>query len=322
MEIDRPDKQTHREEASVTILMATCNGERYLPEQLDSIQAQTFSNWQLWVSDDASADATLAVLADYQQRWAADRMIVLKNEKGASKGFPGNFMSLLCNPDIDADYVACSDQDDIWEPDKLSRALRWLEPVSADTPAVYFSRTRIVDSEDRQTGLSPLFDVRPCFRHALVQSIGGANTMVMNRAARRLLMLAPESQPVVSHDWWTYLVVSGCGGQVFYDSEPSVRYRQHGANYVGANTSLSARATRFLWLLQGVFRRWNQQNIDALSEIRPQLTEENRKVLDLFIAARQAGGVQGWRLLKAAGVYRASHWDRSFLKVAAMCRLL
>lgn len=319
METDRPDKQGRLDEVSVAILMATCNGERYLPEQLDSIQAQTCRDWRLWVSDDASVDGTLDVLADYRQRWGDDRMVVLESE---GKGFPGNFMSLLRNPDIEADYVACSDQDDIWEPDKLSRALTWLGSVPAGTPAVYFSRTRIVDSEGAEMGLSPLFRVRPCFRHALVQSIGGANTMVMNRAAHDLLMLPGQDQPIVSHDWWTYLVVSGCGGQVFYDPEPSVRYRQHEGNHVGANTTLNARATRFLWLLQGVFRRWNQQNIDALSGIRSHLTVENREVLDLFMEARRTGGLQGRRLLKSAGVFRASRWDRSFLQVAAMCRLL
>ena len=117
-------------------------------------------------------------------------------------------MSLLSDADIVGDFFACCDQDDVWWPDKLERALQWLHTVPEHVPAVYFSRTRNVDASGNIIGCSPLFRRPPNFRNALVQSIGGGNTMVFNRAARELLVAAGPVD-VASHDWWTYLLVSG-----------------------------------------------------------------------------------------------------------------
>ena len=89
----------------------------------------------------------------------------------------------MTNPAIDGDYFAFCDQDDLWDEDKLAEALDWLEKQPADTPALYCTRTRTVDERGSEIGLSPLFRRRPSFRNAIVQSIAGANTMVMNKAA-------------------------------------------------------------------------------------------------------------------------------------------
>ena len=86
--------------------------------------------------------------------------------------------------------------------------------------------------------MSPLFRRPPSFRNALVQSLAGGNTMVLNRPARDLVALASRRARFVSHDWWAYLLVTGAGGAVHYSAKPLVRYRQHAHNLVGANTSL------------------------------------------------------------------------------------
>ncbi|EDK72390.1 hypothetical protein TM7_0500 [candidate division TM7 genomosp. GTL1] len=105
----------------VAILLCTYQGETYVPEQLDSFDAQTYPHWKVWASDDSPDDATRRVLADYQSRWAPGRLTVCD---GPRKGFVANFMSLICRPEVQADYYSMSDQDDIWHPEKLHVAQR------------------------------------------------------------------------------------------------------------------------------------------------------------------------------------------------------
>jgi len=85
-----------------------------------------------------------------------------------AEGFVANFLSLTCKASIEADYYAYSDQDDVWESDKLERAVRWLQTVPENIPALYCSRTRLVDAENNEIGLSPLFSKPPSFANALI----------------------------------------------------------------------------------------------------------------------------------------------------------
>jgi glycosyltransferase involved in cell wall biosynthesis len=285
----------------IEILMCTFEAGRFLNDQLDSIIAQTHQNWQLLVSDDASKDGTRKTLESYQNRLGPQRLKILS---GPSKGFVSNFLSLTCNSSSDSNYYAYSDQDDIWDDDKLERALKWLHTIPDKTPALYCSRTRLVDSNNNEIGLSPLFSKPPSFANALMQNIGGGNTMVFNHAARTLLLEAGENISVVSHDWWVYLLVTGCGGKVFYDSIPSVRYRQHSKNLVGMNGSWNARIKRIRMLWQGRFQRWIDDNIVALQKIHHQLTPANQTTLALFTKARTMSFIFRLIYLKKSGIYR------------------
>jgi len=207
----------------VIILMGTYNGQRYLEEQLDSICAQTHKNWELWISDDGSSDNTGQILKDYQTRLGEH---VLRIFSGPRKGFSANFLSLVCNENLAGTYFAYSDQDDIWQPSKLQKAVSWLNTVSDETPALYCGRTKLVNEHGEAIGFSPLFKKRTGFLNALIQNIGGGNTMAFNFSALNLLREAGEAINIVAHDWWTYMVVSGAGGVVFYDPNPTLDYRQ------------------------------------------------------------------------------------------------
>lgn len=218
-------------QAKVAILLCTYHGQHYLAEQLDSFAAQSHTNWEVWASDDGSADDTHEILESYRQKWSDDRLSI---HSGPAEGFAANFIALTCKDSIEADYYAYSDQDDIWEPDKLARAVEWLKTVPEHIPALYCSRTRLVDASNSEIGDSPLFTKPPSFANALMQNIGGGNTMVFNNAARNLLREAGKTRPVITHDWWAYMVVTGCGGRIFYDEEPTLRYRQH---FVTASTT-------------------------------------------------------------------------------------
>ncbi|AKK25084.1 glycosyl transferase family 2 (plasmid) [Pandoraea oxalativorans] len=285
----------------VAILLCTFDGQDYLAQQLESFEAQSHPHWEVWASDDGSEDDTRAILEAYQQKWPKG---TLRLHVGPAAGFAANFLSLACQASLVADYYAYSDQDDVWEADKLVRAVKWLQSVPQNVPALYCTRTRLVDAGGNEVGLSPLFSKSPSFANALTQNIAGGNTMVFNNAARALLREAGEGLSVVAHDWWAYMVVTGCGGTVFYDRAPTVRYRQHDGNLVGTNATWVARFERIRMLWQGCLRNWNDRNIAALGQLRDKLTPENRKILARFAAARQMRLIPRLIHLKSSGIYR------------------
>lgn len=312
------ENESHSENviaAKVAILLCTYQGQKYLAEQLDSFVVQSHANWVVCASDDGSKDGTLAILDAYQQRWPPGSLSI---QRGPAAGFAANFLSLTCEASIEADYYAYADQDDIWEADKLERAVRWLNSVPTNIPALYSARTRLVNENNVEIGLSPLFSKPPSFASALIQNIGGGNTMVFNNAARALLCEAGKDLPVVTHDWWAYMAVSGCGGKVFYDSTPTLRYRQHDGNLIGMNANWAARFTRIRMLWQGQFRNWNDSNVSALRKLQDKLTPESREILACFVKARQMSLVPRLIHLKRSGIYRQTHLGNAGLIVAAI----
>lgn len=304
---------------SVAILLCTYQGQQHLAQQLDSFGTQTHQNWKVWASDDGSSDGTRSMLESYQRLWPAGRLSVLR---GPGKGLVANFLSLTCNEEIQADYYAFSDQDDVWEANKLEYALQWLNSVERGTPALYCTRTRLVNNEGQDIGLSPLFGKPPGFANALVQSIAGGNTMVFNKAARELLQEAGAQLPVVVHDWWAYMVVAGCGGKVYYDSSPTLRYRQHDANVIGMNDGWLARFGRLGMHWQGQFRKWNGIHIEALRKLEHRLTPENRATLNRFARAREMSLIPRLLNFNRSGIYRQTLAGNISLFLAAVFKKL
>lgn len=282
--------------------MATRNGEPFLDQQLRSLAAQTYPRIDVHVSDDLSSDGTMRILSQWARRWTKGRFEVAA---GPDLGFAENFRSLLADARIEADYVAFCDQDDIWEPTKLERAIAWLGG-DAGRPMLFCSRTRIIDAGGADTGHSSLLRRPPSFRNALVQSIAGGNTMVFNRAAHRLLARSSGRATYTFHDWWTYIVVTGAGGNVFYCPEPLVRYRQHPHNSVGANMTLNSRLTRLARLMTGQYARSTELNIQAIDLNRDILTPQALADFDNFRACREGGLARRVKHLRASGVYRQS----------------
>jgi len=304
---------------TLTILLCTYNGVDHLSEQLNSFDVQTYKHWRALASDDLSQDDTISVLMTFQQMWPTGKLTICT---GPGLGHAKNFLNLVCDPTIDDDYFAYADQDDIWDSDKLERALDWLRSINTDIPALYCSRTELVDSSNSSMGLSSLCPKPPSFQNALVQCIAGGNTMVFNRAARSLLVRSGRDIAISNHDWWTYMLVSGCGGKVFYDRTPTVKYRQHSKNTHGKNTHWRNRITRIRLLLNGAYKRWNDENISALIKLKSELTSENTICLDHFIKARKLRlGQRLWHFAKS-GVHRQDWLGNLGLIVAVIFRKL
>ena len=130
--------------SEIAILMATYNGEKYLGEQIDSILAQTYHDWHLYIHDDGSKDGTLSIIQEYVLNHP-DKITLLDypSQGGACK----NFLSLLER--VEAPYYMFCDQDDVWLPEKIEKKyakIRELEKENHHTPIVVYSDLIVTDS--------------------------------------------------------------------------------------------------------------------------------------------------------------------------------
>lgn len=306
-------KESHSTTATVAILMGTYNGEEFLQEQLDSITSQTISDWVIHVSDDGSTDKTVEIIQNFKLSIGEEKIFI---RNGPHKGFVANFLSIACDELIKAEFYAYCDQDDIWEQDKLEQAIKWLNEVPNKTPAMYCSRTRLIDSNGKCIGFSTLFKRPPSFENALVQSIAGANTIVFNQAAKDLLIKAGANVEVPSHDWWLYLVITACSGLVKYDAYPSVRYRQHGKNLVGKNLGFRALLKRLAMGVSGTFSTWTGQHLLALEKLHGQFSDGSLQCLKKFKLLRYSNLIYRVFHVDTALVYRQTWLGNFLLNVA------
>lgn len=301
--------------SDIQILLALYNGAPYVNAQLESLAAQSHGNWTLLISDDSSADASLAIVRNFAAQHSGKVRVV----DGPCQGASANFMHLLRQSDPEVGYLAFCDQDDVWLPQKLDRAVAALADLPQDTPALYCSRTLICDATLRLLYPSRAPRRALTFRNALVQNVVAGNTIVLNHAAASLARrAAATSGPVAVHDWWLYQIVTGIGGRVIHDDEPGLHYRQHGGNEIGAHHGLQAGLTRITQVFKGRYRRWNDMNVAALNMMGPELTPTNRKALDEFARARRTPLPRRLAHLWRSGVYRQSRLGNSALWLSAL----
>jgi len=197
---------------SALVLLAVYQGKNFLEEQLDSLAKQSIEHVHVLASDDGSNDGSLEILEAAKRTWIKGVFQIIK---GPQKGVGENFRSLILHTKIKADYYAFSDQDDIWNNDKLENAISWIASEDQKKTLAYGTRTRIANENGNPNGLSPLFAKAPSFQNALGQNIAGGNTMVMNKKAYELLVKTTKLTGFVSHDWFVYQIITGAGG-VFY----------------------------------------------------------------------------------------------------------
>jgi len=122
---------------TVSVVMATYNGEEYIREQIESIVAQTYPIYELIIQDDCSTDSTVAICREYAERYPFIRVFV--NE--SNKGFNDNFKTVALR--ATGDLVAVSDQDDIWFPEKIEKQVAAI----ADYTMCYSQHLRGEDME-------------------------------------------------------------------------------------------------------------------------------------------------------------------------------
>jgi glycosyltransferase involved in cell wall biosynthesis len=219
-------------DSSVEILLASCNGEPYLAEQLRSIERQTFRDWTLLARDDGSRDSTREVLAAFRERFPKQVKII---EDGAGRlGAAGNFAQLLRRSS--ASYVFFCDQDDVWHETKIDRLIALAASAPAGRPVLVHSDLEVVDRRGAPIASSfwryqRIAPERCAWQQLLVQNVVTGCAAMINAPLRDAALPIPAA--AIMHDWWLALVAA-IAGEIRWLPEPTVRYRQHGGNDTGA----------------------------------------------------------------------------------------
>lgn len=235
----------------VDILLATYNGEKYLEKQLESILHQTYQNFYLLIRDDISSDTTPKIIEKYVQAHP-ERIRALPPKKNL--GVKGNFSALM--EASQSSYVMFADQDDFWMEDKIAKTLAAMKSAElkygTTTPILVHSDLVVVDENMQQIAHSfwAHTNIQPCsfsgLNRFLTQNMVTGCTMMVNKSLCQLAYPIPQNSPM--HDWWIALVAAAFGKIELLD-EPTLFYRQHSCNTLGAKKFGSIRHIKE-WLVK------------------------------------------------------------------------
>lgn len=270
------------------VLLATYNGEQWLEEQLESIRNQQSVDVRVVASDDQSCDHTMGVLREYSSLMPL-RILPASLERWGSAN--RNFLRLVRDADIgDAAYIALADQDDVWYPQKLSRAIAKLgaeeaDAYSSDVEAFWpDGRTRILKKSYPQKRLDHLFG-----------SPGPGCTFVFTRKIflemrHWITVHFDVLTELWVHDWIFYAYGRSKNYRWVIDEVPTMRYRQHQSNEIGANSGIDAIRRRLSVVKEGRYR-YNIITISELTKACPDCTRALRRLnwRDRFWLIRNAG---------------------------------
>ncbi|MFV0555717.1 MAG: glycosyltransferase family 2 protein [Lactovum sp.] len=259
----------------VNICLSTYNGEDFLSEQIESIQAQSFQDWRLLIRDDASTDKTREIIQDFE---ALDSRVCWIN-KGEDKniGFVASFFELVHYEE--ADFYFFSDQDDIWERWKLELMLDEAKKYKFEIPTLFYTNYKIVDKNLKilYEGMlrKPLKELRDFLT---LNSVNGW-TMMINH---RLLEYWKSVDSLDFHDWYLAELAATIG-QVIYIDHLTGYYRQHDKNKVGIHSS------KLKNLSVGLIESWDlieacrqrASKILKISEL--EVSKEKQKMLEDFL---------------------------------------
>lgn len=281
---------------TIQVLLALYNGEKYLPGQLASLQAQDDPCFTVLMQDDGSSDGTPALLADIASQ---DQRFLPAADNGKHHGAIGNFMSLLGQ--CTADYAALCDQDDQWAAARLSRCRAVMEKAEAqfgaDTPLLIHSDSRVVDSDGATLHESFFLHqgwdkTAVTLPRLLVQNNVTGCTLLMNAALRKLVVAHGDPQAMHMHDWFIALTAAAFGHILFVD-EPLVNYRQHGVNVMGASRmTLGQRGVKALSQWQKGKKRiaLTYAHTKAFrAAYGEDLPQEARRIIDGYLATEKMG---------------------------------
>ena len=285
-----PHQTVARDDAldEVLVLLAAHNGTLFLREQVASVLAQEGVSVRVLISVDSSSDGTEALADALSQEDSRVRCLPHGQTFG---GAAPNFYRLIreCDP-AGASHVALCDQDDVWSHDKLSRAVTTIAREGVDA----YSSNVLAWSADGALELVRKSQPQRTFDHLFSSAGPGCTYVLTQQTVVRFtgwLLRHPEAERLVEyHDWLVYAWVRTTGGSWFIDPEPSMRYRQHAANQLGANVGARGAMARLRALNQGWFRTQVLAVASVLDvrEERPvALLRDNRlrSVLQLWLVA-------------------------------------
>ena len=267
----------------VDILVATCNGEKYVKEQIDSILNQTYENIRVIVSDDRSDDSTPKILKEIAK---SDKRVILNLQK-ERLGVINNFEFLL--KQVKSNFYMFSDQDDFWLPNKVEKMMEKQKKENAD---LVFGDLEVVN-ENLETMYPSYGDymllnrkIKKCINsyefNYLYNCVTGCTILGKTSMLDKILPL-PNTSKYVLHDYWIG-IITGIYGKVAYVEETYIKYRQHGNNQVGTDKishkfkKFSDVRELFLKIKIEIFQTFVDNNDRFPKEIQ----EKNTKALNYF----------------------------------------
>ncbi|MBR3055311.1 MAG: glycosyltransferase family 2 protein [Streptococcus sp.] len=267
----------------VNIVLSTYNGAKFLSEQIDSIQAQTFTDWQLLIRDDDSTDKTLDIIAAYTVKDERIRLINEGNRKNL--GVIKSFYKLI--KDDVADYYFFCDQDDVWLPEKLAIMLAEATKHDANESLMVYMDLSVVDENLKVINPSMVSSQSHHANTSLLaelteNTVTGGVAMINHALVKRW----SSSDSMIMHDWYLALLATATGKLVYID-KPGELYRQHDHNVLGART-LAKRLKKWLNPLHAVQKYWElivtSQKQAASILNQPDLSDENRELIEKYVA--------------------------------------
>ncbi|MCX7087841.1 MAG: glycosyltransferase family 2 protein [Methylococcales bacterium] len=302
----------------VIILLSTYNGEKYIREQLESLYQQTLQDYFILIRDDGSTDNTVNIIKHCTAQYANIQLI-----EGPNIGVINSFFSLLnATPDNTYRYYAFCDQDDVWMPHKLSSAVKQLNASPVPTASLHCSRLNYTDHQLNTLGLSAI----PCtgFGNALVENSAIGCTQVFGEDIKQLI-LRGNPEHMMMHDWWAYLVAAAFG-QVIYDAEPSMQYRQHAGNVVGWDKQSTKMLKKAAHFIDNLIIKKN--GLECLTQAQhfldtyPDLPLAKQSVLHDFLQLRHSGSIiERYQFLKQHQIQRTNKLEQLILTSAVLARL-
>ena len=226
---------------SVAVLMSTYNGEKYLREQIESVLAQEDAAITLFVRDDGSTDRTVDIIREFVE--GNSNIIFIKGE---NVGVGNSFLQLVYSSGETYDYYAFSDQDDIWLPQKVAKAVEMVKDKCEST--LYCSNQALVDKGVNTLGLRHAHPIDTSYLQFLCNNNASGCTMLWNRSLQKVL-IEPKRRPSEAilrkriHDVWVGMVASVVGS-IVYDENAYILYRQHENNVVGVKKANVVREWR------------------------------------------------------------------------------
>ncbi|MDM8533936.1 glycosyltransferase family 2 protein [Clostridiaceae bacterium HSG29] len=266
---------------TVIILLSTYNGKLYLRDQIESLLNQDYPHIEIFIRDDGSTDGTVEILNTLEEKYESINIIY-----GENIGVVSSFFELLMTAKS-AKYYAFCDQDDVWLKDKISRATNIIIHKNSEKPILYGSSVTIVDQDLMIMRENAVKELVPSFNNALIQNIFTGCTIMINDEARKHL-LKEVPLKLRMHDWWMYQVISGIG-EVVYDSDSRILYRQHGNNAVGSyKNKVNLWVKRIKRFKSGSSLPFIMHHANELNRIfYNDLTKENQKMLNEFFDIRK-----------------------------------
>ncbi len=302
---------------SVAVILAFYNGNEYIEEQVKSILEQTHKNIKIFIFDDNSQNSLKKSLDNLKNKKDV-RVTITKRNKNI--GYAKNFLYGLRDLNEDFDFYAFSDQDDIWEKNKIEIGLKSCEMKRNNKPKLYFSRTAYYNQDcSREVGASKIHKKASIFKNALVQNIAGGNTIIINKKGRDILCNTLNSKEYTSHDWWSYQVISGADGEIISSNAKTVKYRQHKDNIIGLNSSFKEKFKRLKYFFSGEYKKWCKINIKNLYLNKHSISKRNLETLKFFsIAIKSKNIFEKIIYFKKSGVYRQSHIENIILIIGLL----